>query len=384
MADGQQGMPYYDAFTTTTLQPPLQPYGGVTTTTTAATHHRHHHHHKDEDHHHHNKDHHPHHDEERGWAWGAYLCVVFIFLGVFFFILAAVALGQSNHVKHHVEMRLSQFQETFEEQQTLRDGLSAKTVPIGALGKKHSDATKQRHVALCASQSYYSKKGDALLLNDDRLEVLTQTIDEIRHGDMKDYYYYHIHARLVLSTTTMASPKAQNRVYLVMTYNITSSFGRFSTVRLEELEFNAVDQSIGAMRSIVLCTNNPFMDVQRCDASLTRRNILALGGEESVPLEIALPLTTVTTTTPKETETVHQEGLVDFEEEGDEEKNHKEKQRRQVMGLRLYNLVFYQAEEEIIATPENKTRSHATTGSLDIADSYKEERILTLEPVQCY
>ena len=304
-------------------------------------------------------------------GWAGWVCIGFIVLGVVFSIIAIVSLVQSNHVQSGVNQQMASIRETLALQQSSQSKLETKVVVMNT----------HRQPLLCSLKSYYSKKGEALLENGDTLEPLTQTIEALRHADMKEFYYYHVSAWLRLSVTS----DKLHKEYLNIEHNITSNFGHLSSVMLEELEFDTLDQSLGATRSIVLCTNNPFLDVQRCDGSLTKRNILALHGQERVPLLITLPLPTNVTR--------KQEAIV-LEQEEDEEDivmdespdhAHKNKQRREVIGLRMYNLVFYQAEESlhaVVPSVPTKARTHGS-GSLDTANSYKEKRILTIDLPQC-
>lgn len=347
-----------------------------TTTTTTKSNHRHHHH--DDDHHHH---HHGSSSSSIGWA--TWLCI-FVFSAFFLtiFIIAVVTNVQSNNVEHHVHSQFMQWQTTMDEQQEQQDTLATNMVTMSLLSSK---GRVQRRVMLCARQSYYNKKGEDVDGDENKLHVLSQSIEEIREREMKDFYYYHVSAHLRLSLS-------QEKSHLAIDYNITSSFGRISTIRLEELEFNTADQSLGAMRSIILCSNNPFMDVQRCDASLTKRNILALHGQETIPLVIALPESKYKTTLPPVVVTsLHEEQVIDLtagEEEEEEEKketSHKHKQRREVLDQRMYNIVFYQTEvssSDSSSSQKNRTHVHGS-GSLYNTNSYKEHRILTLEPTQC-
>lgn len=354
------------------LPPPQQkPYvvGTTNTTTTTKSNHRHHHHDNEDQHHHHH-----HQSTASSVGWATWLCI-FVFSAFFLtiFIIAVVANVQSNNVEHHVQSQFMQWQTTMDEQQEQQDTLATNMVTMSLLSSK---GRVQRRVMLCARQSYYNKKGDAAAAVDDeenKLHVLSQSIEEIREREMKDFYYYHVNAHLRLSLAHEKKEKSQ----LMIDYNITSSFGRISTIRLEELEFNTADQSLGAMRSIILCSNNPFLDVQRCDGALTKRNILALHGQETIPLVIALPEPPVSTTT------LHEEQVVDLEEEEEEEET-SHKQRREILDQRMYNIVFYQTEVLASGSLVQKNRTHVHgSGSLYNTNSYKEHRILTLEPTQC-
>lgn len=344
------------------------------------------HHHRRRDHHDHGHHHNTHVKEvvvsngDGGWAvW--LVCAGIGTLLLVFFIIAAVGLGQSNTTQSHVNFQMAQIREEIEAQQSQLVKSDSRMVLTSAIKQG-----KQRQ--LCALQSYYSKKGEALLQNGDRLEPLTQTIGEIREGEMKSFYYYHVSARVRLS---MGQDKA-HREYLTVDHNITSNFARFSSIRLEELEFNTLDQSLGPMRSIALCTNNPFLDVQRCDASLTKRNILALHGHENVPLLITLQ--------QQPANTMHQEQTIKLNPNEDDDSEleeasggddtpdrlHRRKQRREVIGLRMYNVVFYQSEEvkqiASLAPSVTKQRIHGSS-TMDDAASYKERRVLTLDLAQC-
>lgn len=299
-------------------------------------------------------------------GWVTWLCLGVVAFIILVFVLSSVSLAQSNHLRSDFDSKMQQLQERLETQQTNQQFISADTRVVGINSLR---ATQRR---LCVMQSCYTKKGE----RGEQFELLTQSIEEIRQKEMKDFYYSHINVSIGLSVAPQ--PKGTKK-YLTIEYDVTSSFGYFSSIRLEELEFNTFEQSLGAMRSITLCTNNPFLDVARCDASLTKRNILALRGHENVPFVIATP-----SEEEGEDDSVREEGAVKLED--------KEKQREQVIGLRMYNIVFYQSEGEEKTTTtrgsvppssivQNKTRHGA--GSLVDANTYKEQRVLTLDLPQC-
>lgn len=386
---------YYEEVIVPQQQQPYSGTGGTTTTTTtkssSSQRHGAHHHHDDDDHRGH---HHHHHKTVDGEAaaigWATWCCIIsFSAFILIFVIIAIVAIAQSNNTEHHMYQQFTHQQMTMGAQQSHDDVLATKMVTMSGL----EGTTQQRRLMLCARQSYYNKKGE-IVSKENELHVLTESIQELREGDMKDFYYYHVSAHLKLSVTRMEARR--HKSYLAIDYNITSSFGRISTIRLEELEFNTPDQSLGAMRSIVLCTNNPFLDVQRCDASLTKRNILALNGQENVPLVIALQQKQQQSPTMgRDATALHQEQVVELVDDDDDEdvtssspsSGSREKQRREVIGQRMYNIVFYQNEvpSESVASAssrKNKTQPHGI-GSLSNADSYKEQRVLTLEPTRC-
>lgn len=273
----------------------------------------------------------------RGYSWATYICIgVFIVFGIVA-ILATVGVDKANSNANALNAQIEQWHQV-EEERNAHAEVASKTIVMDG---------EKRAITLCVLQSYH--------LIENKLVPLVESIESIRSDAMKDHDYYHVNVRLRLSfeTRDTNTNSKKDKRELTISYNVTSSFMPFSSVRLEELEFNPLNHRAGPMRTIVLCSNdNEDLDVERCDTSLTKRQTLLLQGETTVPLVIA-PLS------------MHKEAIQDLDQAAKEDDGEPEKGKRQQIGLRMYNIVFYQSE------------SNGTSKRM------KEQRSITLEPLQC-
>lgn len=256
-----------------------------------------------------------------GYPIGAYVCVGLLVVGLIVAIIAFSGLGIANTNKHDMNNFISQWHAS-ESERTNHAELSSRLITI--------NQEEGRGITLCAIQSYHTPSNSLLPPK----PLLTETIDEIRETEMKHHSYYHIGIRLYLSVSDGK---------LTILYNMSSTLMPFSTIRLEELEFDTEKNILGALRSIVLCSNNLDLNAaQRCDdkALITKRKLFELHGEDVVPLSML-------------EEDLAQATTVDLET---------------INGgnsLRMYNIVFYTQDEK------------------DTQLERKETRILTVEPLQC-
>jgi hypothetical protein len=345
-------------------------------------HHSHEHHH-DEHHHHHSGG-----GERRtdyAWAtWAFFLCLGLI---VVFFVIAAVALGRTEEVHHTMNAQMAAKQEELDNH---IDSLpfTDRLFPLASV----LHLTKPRVLNLCALTSYYATSGGP----NEPLNRLTESIDDIRSAKMSPYKYTHLSSRLRLifnAKIHTEGKKHKKKKLFTLQYNLTSSFIHFSSVKLQELEFDTLSQSVGPLREILLCSNNPALNndddddddedkVPRCDALLSKRNLLVIHGQKILPIVIARKPFSVSDPPlpPNDTSRLKEQAVYNLDEDDDEEeddeneeKKYKQNQKEDLLGLRMYNLVFYQIDEGAIST---KTRNNVTS-------LYKEHRVITIEPDQC-
>lgn len=248
------------------------------------------------------------------YSYGAYICVFLILAGLIFAIIASSGLGIANTNQRTFNAFISDWHAT-EQERSNHAELSSRMITISA---------ESRGITLCGIQAYH-------LVNKEYRPLLTETIEVIRSAEMKSHPYYHINIHLYLAIKIGEKEEEE----LNILYNVSSTLMPFSTIRLEELEFDTEKNGLGPMRSIVLCSDSLELNApQRCDDKAllaSKRNLFVLPGEDTVPLAI-LP----------RVNTVKGQATADL---GD--------------SLRMYNIVFY-----------------------TLVDG-KETRILTVEPLQC-
>lgn len=265
-----------------------------------------------------------------GYSYGLYLCLFIVVLVGIIAIIAITGLGRSTNNQHALNAYITQWHE-MEEERNSHAEMASRMITL-------NDRKSTRSIILCGRQTYHK---DNALANDTYKNLGTQSINEMRETQLKHHAYYHVNVRLLLTIKEGENKKETSQ--LTVLYNISSTLvPPFSTVRLEELEFNTRDHSIGPVRSIVLCSNNPDIDVQRCDESITKRKLFVLHGEDTVPLDIE------SLSPPSK---IKQESTVTIDPESEKLRN-----------LRMYNIVFYLSK---------------------VDDLQSETRILTIEPLQC-
>ena len=259
------------------------------------------------------------------YSLGMYICICLVIAGLIIGIIAVVSIALTSHNQQTMNTFIAQWHTTEEERLNHAD-LPSRMIAV---------SERQRGITLCAIQTYHTESGGI------HRPLLTQTIEEIRSSEMKGHTFHHINVRLYLSIETDPEGKF-DRPHLSIMYNMTSTLKPFSTIRLEELEFDTQTNAIGPMRSIVLCSNNVELNAaQRCDdkALLSKRNLFVFHGQDTVTLLIVSPAT------PEKD--VKTQATVDLQEE------------EPLISLRMYNVVFY--TQELL----------------------KETRVLTIEPLQC-
>jgi hypothetical protein len=227
-----------------------------------------------------------------------------------------------------------------------------------------------------AFEVYYTKTGNP---GEEFHSIEKKTIKDLQSVDLKDVYYSPIkvslsvefNARVTEGKTTRIGTNNRENKYMSFNYNITSRHIHFSTIKLVELEFDTLDQSLKPVRSIILCTKNPQVieSTTRCEHFVNNGNILTLYGEKVI---------IIPETGPKEGK--EKNNSTTEEEKKDEvsyqtrhnERSREQSQQDEIMGIRMYNIVFY---EQIIVNATSSTRGSTV--------SYKEREMLTIVPTLC-
>lgn len=223
----------------------------------------------EEEHHHHH--HHSHHDSDLSnskYWW----CAAFVCIGLFFFIIVIISIvywGRYDNFHEHVVSSLTELSERHGNQLQSVNSISMATIlnAVG-LGAAASDRPVRYHASLCLSEDLYTE-GDAYnaTLHHQELPLL---YGELMAAQESRNYHYKVEARLGLDLNVDVTrfsnlPQAlqQGERYMVLTYELLSSYPHFSTVRLIEV---ATDTNMRLQRKtndIVLCTNNQEMSDKR-------------------------------------------------------------------------------------------------------------------------
>ena len=290
---------------------------------------------------------------------------------------------------------------------------------------------RPRRVSLCAPDTtvYYSTTGGRI---NDTLRRLTQDIEEITSDpQMKGAWYYPVEVRIDLefNTDTTAVRSAATRTlfksagiqYMAYVYNITTSYPFVSSVRLDELEFQPYNAAYKRPRRVLMCSN-VLAGTKRCDHgaavaspngrasvlfepetlsiatihSVTWRQIrMDSGGEEEEQQKQQTPKTPflAPTTSPRLNDLTvvnSEDDLYDQIETNDVAETIAaiERQKESILGLRIYDLVFYRrslSSNNKPTTPfiPNPHTSTGTTTGNGGSNAITEEKLFTIQLQRC-
>lgn len=304
--------------------------------------------------------------------YGAYFCVFFVILTLFI-VLVTVPwyLARTDNLAYTLNQQIAQMNSDRQSDDnnqmisskliTLSSILSAKTVKV---------------LSLCHLGIYYTKKG----AQNDTFHKVDESIDEVSNRTMKDYYYYPTSVKVRMTFNShLNTPQLrvkENNKDILIDYNVTSSYIYFSTIALQELQFNIDEYSVKKTRTILLCSNNPdYVNIRRCD--VLRYNKMKLHQSKRVPLlnnqenfaNSNYHDPSISNTTGDDEDEDDIDGVSD-------EYDHDDAQFDEIKGLRMYNIVFFKELD-----PDTPTRGG--NGQRSAKGTYKEERILTIEPNIC-
>lgn len=276
------------------------------------------------------------------WSTGVLcLCVVLILTAI---LIGSIGLARGTEAQAQIQSELSLRQEI------AQHDAESLTFAGRSISLSHVyESGKPRVLILCAKETYHRVGVN------ESLQELSETIDEVYETSLRNHDFYHVNVRMRFTFTELPKKKKlkttgtlteSTKKAILFEYNVTSNFAAFSTVKLQELEFETHRHSLRALRTIVLCSPSS----QRCGESTDEENSLfIMSGEEELSFDIPqLPLTTTTS-----------QKIDDDDEEVDMQLI------SDILGIRMYNLVFYQKE----STNNN--------------DSVTEKKILTIEPNKC-
>ena len=323
----------------------------------------------------------------------AYGCCIFVVLiiALYFIFLNPYYWYKTDYIEKDLHTKMAQIKENtnIENSENSLSSLSLSNTLFSLMSVYKT--VKIKKLSLCHLNIYYTHKG----LYNDTLNTLNQTITQMNDGDMKNYYYNPLSIKFDLTynydVSKIGNPQVRllsDKRWLKFDYNITSNYAYFSTIRFLESEIDIYDQSIKTIRNIVLCSNNPNLFKIKCD-SLFRDDIFAFHNEEVTLIYENL----MAEENNKNTKTKENNNSFDVNNDANiDQKQYIYKQREEIMGIRIFNIIFYKqikndVDTQLLSThniegekPENDT---INTRKSNMYDSYKEEEILTIEPNKC-
>jgi hypothetical protein len=334
-------------------------------------------------------------------TYPVWACIFFVSLVIVGLILSSVALGKVDSFIEMVSSKVLQLQYDGTMTQGFISSETGSLISLAFLFKTN----KPLVVMLCSLNQLYT-------LTNQESEPLKsangKSISELTDLDLKDAYYSSISSRIkiIYNVDTKDSDvpfSTKRKKYMSIHYNITSRLTYFSTVKLVELEFDTPDQSIRVPRSIPLCSNNPnILETKRCDQLVSRQNIMLLHGEVRValfssylserdglpgPTAPSIPHSSKMPSQPPQLKPKTQpptEGdeIVYGPDNDDKGQSWNEKQTEDIMGERVYNIIFYRQEK----ATDPKVPSSPTDGTAKPRETrpiFREREVLSIEPSKC-
>lgn len=347
------------------------------------------------------------------WSWATWCCLFFVAVVLTSLVVGSVALGKIDTMVTQMSQQLVQKHY----QTLLRDGIQVSET--GSLFSLASIFRQQRPsvLMLCSMSQFYTLGNTA---DEPLFSTSRKSIAELSGPELKDAYYSAIASRLriVYNVDPQDYPQWRldaRRKFMSVSYNITSRLTHFSTIKLVELEFDTPDQSIRTPRSLILCTNNPAEpEIQRCDQVITKQGIMLVHGERVTPLFNTMsserddPQPTRQPPLPPGSPPVkatqgksHQPDPNDKNNNvayvtSDDERTWNEKQSEEIMGERVYNIIFYRMERSASGSPTTTTVTEQPVASIIVNGTlaptrtgrpprpvYEEREILMIEPALC-
>jgi len=332
--------------------------------------------------------------------WAAYAFCFFATVVVFFFILIIVYASRFDHFNNHFpEQFHAHFMKHYTEMGLDRRGdpVRAQSTPVLTLFDVLRDATPHT-IKLCHLNAYCMRgDGDT---NNQTLQPVVGTMEQLmklqqNENDEMSAYVLSVRLRIEYNVNTSAffsSAKIKmngDGAYMTLAYNVTSNYMDFSTIELQELEFNVDERAVRPIRTLTLCTNNIELansvgQVARCN-KMTTSGLLTLSGARLLPLTSAFEepatapsasdrqtgtQTRAPTRAPAPTPTPTRSrgkpasgAMAGFDIMTNDPRQHGEQQKDEIFGIRAFYMIFY---KESKATQKTK-----------------ETTLLTVEPVEC-
>lgn len=257
-------------------------------------------------------------------------------------------------------------------------------------------------IRMCSKEIYYTRYGDW----NDTLVKLDMPIEDILTPGMINNYFYPISVTLDIEfnvdTTEISSTNSGSLFklnpsvkYMTFSYNITTNYPFFSTIKLIEVEFNPFEQALRPPRNILMCSNSHVLDTKRCDrhgddkiVTLHNKNWrpIVSGSGQKKPLDkpTEKPRQTVATTTTNEDKynsANTEEEMYDMIESVENSFSYVDAQKGEITGLRLYNVLFYKKNLNRQSMTHNGGGGNPRYSNNN--NEREEERVLTLELRQC-
>jgi hypothetical protein len=194
------------------------------------------------------------------WLWG-FCCIVIVAL-VIFFIVSIVYWSRWNTWSSwstRMDQIVSELSDENSFQTDIKNMVSFSSLAITAFAKQFS---KPKKVSLCYADFLQSDTPDG---------KSPLTVVENQLLEDKDPYTYVLDLKLsmefdvdVRTYLPHGDSLTENQRWMTLTYLITSTYTRFTTIKLVESALDNKNQALVKVKEIVLCSNNPTVSTRIC------------------------------------------------------------------------------------------------------------------------
>lgn len=270
-------------------------------------------------------------------------------------------------------------------------------------GLTSQNLIKQRHLTLCTTELLKadSEAPSAALV------IASDPRDQIMYDQNAFFYALDFKISLEfgvdLGTYVMnAKHLDSSKTYMTLSYLITSSYLKFSTVKLIENALDTRGKALIKTREIILCSNNPSLDARPCSGGGANPNtmfvkntkLLPMARKPSIILEnpdnTATNKSRVSLAPPQDRrgKTLPPAGTVAEEEEDDDSYDILYGEKDELINrykveddftrdIRIYNVLFYKSIDETpSSTPDNDNTYHRNK-------QFKESLAFVVKPTKC-
>ena len=215
--------------------------------------------------------------EEKGYSttqialWVFCCCIV---VGtIIFFIVAIVYFNREDNFQHHMNTVIDELINQNTQQTDSKNMVSFSALAVRALNKARTLIGGTRK-AICYTEllSAYSPPGNGQ--QQQGPPPLTVVADQLSTKDENNTRQYALDFKITMEFDVDASNYVlnsqhldQSQRYMTLSYLITSTYTRFSTIKLVESGLDTRQQRLIRTKEIILCSNNPLMNAKPCVAT---------------------------------------------------------------------------------------------------------------------
>lgn len=240
----------------------------------------------------HIKDPHRHHKGHHGhttaqlWCWGAVCIIVIAFIVLW--IVSIVFWNNTSHITSHVNSMIEEMNNKNKELVDSNNLFSFSSLPRSHLSPddprlNYGGGTNQKRLTLCHTDIIIQKENTTYLKsskssssrdNSDIYDeyIIEEDIDDNHHHNHNDYYALDVKMTIDfdIDSTQYFFNKNDNKDikqvkrYMMVSYALTSSFTKFSTIKLVEDGLDLINKRLIRTNEIILCSNNPYLDYKPC------------------------------------------------------------------------------------------------------------------------